>query len=179
MAKPQYGWRHQQARAKWAPIVERGEAHCCETVCLKASRHIGAAEPWDLAHTPDGGDYLGPAHEACNRSEGAIRGNRGRVRDDKGKWIERRELGSRACPACGAPIKWASAHTCSRECASKIREASRLECKRGHSMADAYTYPSGHRECRTCKREAKAAWQKAHRESARAHHAKWEANARS
>jgi hypothetical protein len=32
-------------------------------------------QPLDLAHAPDG-SYLGLAHAACNRREGAIRGNK-------------------------------------------------------------------------------------------------------
>ena len=71
-----YGHAHRKARAKWAPVVARGEAQCSELVCLKVSRHIDPDEEWHLAHTADGLDYLGPAHAECNTSEGAIRGNR-------------------------------------------------------------------------------------------------------
>ena len=74
-----YGHAHRKARAKWAEVVARGEAECCEIVCLKPSRHIDPDEEWHLAHTADGLDYLGPAHAECNTSEGAIRGNQGRA----------------------------------------------------------------------------------------------------
>ena len=74
-----YGSAHRRLRAKWAPVVARGEAQCSELVCVKASRHIDPDEPWHLAHTADGLDYLGPAHAECNTSEGAIRGNQGRA----------------------------------------------------------------------------------------------------
>jgi len=73
-----YGWKHQQERARWAPVVASGQAVCCEIVCLMPTRTIRPDEPWDLAHTPDGGAYLGPSHAPCNRSEGATRGNRAR-----------------------------------------------------------------------------------------------------
>lgn len=74
-----YGYAHRKVRAEWAAIVARGDGWCSEVVCLKESRHIDPAEPWHLAHTADGTDYLGPAHAECNTSEGATRGNRGRV----------------------------------------------------------------------------------------------------
>lgn len=82
-----YGYAHRKARAKWAEVVARGEAQCCEIVCLKESRHIDPAEPWHLAHTPDGDAYLGPAHAVCNTSEGATRGNRTRVSPSQSQFI--------------------------------------------------------------------------------------------
>jgi len=39
------------------------------------TRWIQPGTPWDLAHGPTRDTYLGPAHAACNRSEGATRGN--------------------------------------------------------------------------------------------------------
>lgn len=74
-----YGYTHKRTRARWAEVVSRGGAECCELVCLKSSRLINPDEPWHLAHTPDGTEYLGPAHAECNTSEGATRGNRMRV----------------------------------------------------------------------------------------------------
>jgi hypothetical protein len=72
-----YGTSHQAERARWKPVVDAGQAYCAETVCLERDRYIPPGTPWDLAHAPGGG-YLGPAHQSCNRSEGATRGNRGR-----------------------------------------------------------------------------------------------------
>lgn len=175
MPKPQYGWEHQKIRAKWAPVVARGEGWCAEVVCLKASRHIEPGEPWHLAHTPDCTDYLGPAHAECNTSEGATRGNRLRgITPQKPKW----KKGQHDCPVCGTQVKWEDSRTCSRRCASelaKLNRSRRTECKRGHSLADAYVYPNGAQECRTCKREAKDAWRRAHPDAVRTHQAKWRA----
>ena len=86
MAKSQYGPAHKALRKAWAPIVASGQATCCEVVCVKGSRIIDPDEPWDLAHTEDGTDYRGPAHEACNRSEGATRGNRQRAEQHASMW---------------------------------------------------------------------------------------------
>lgn len=77
-----YGSTHKRERARLAPTVDAGEAHCSEIVCLEEedgrTRWIPPGTPWDLAH--DGPDtYRGPAHERCNRSEGAIRGNQQRT----------------------------------------------------------------------------------------------------
>ena len=74
-----YGSAHRRLRAKWAPVVAAGDGWCSELVCVKTTRHITPDEEWHLAHTPDGSDYLGPAHAECNTSEGAIRGNQGRA----------------------------------------------------------------------------------------------------
>ena len=80
MSKPKYAnRRHKGLRAKLAPVVAAGRAVCTETVCLVerdgGTRAITPGTPWDLAHTPDGLVYLGPAHARCNRREGATRGN--------------------------------------------------------------------------------------------------------
>lgn len=82
-----YGYAHRKVRAEWAAIVARGEGWCSEVVCLKATRHIDPDEPWHLAHTADGTDYLGPAHAECNTSEGATRGNRGRIATSQSQFI--------------------------------------------------------------------------------------------
>ena len=70
--------RHRAERKKWARVVASGEAWCCEPVCLMPSRWIAPGTPWDVAHDTSGSQYLGPSHRACNRSEGATRGNRKR-----------------------------------------------------------------------------------------------------
>lgn len=71
-----YGRSHQQQRARWRPTVEAGDAYCAEPICIhQDGRWIEPGTPWDLAHDRDHGGYLGPAHRACNRSEGATYGN--------------------------------------------------------------------------------------------------------
>jgi hypothetical protein len=68
-------------RAHYRRVVDRGDAWCAEPVCLNPyGRWIPPGTPWDLAHDPVDGSYLGPAHARCNRSEGARRGNRMRRR---------------------------------------------------------------------------------------------------
>lgn len=67
-----YGQPHKRARAALAPTVQDGQAWCAETICLKPTRWIDPHTAWDLAHDrANPGQYLGPAHAKCNRSEGA------------------------------------------------------------------------------------------------------------
>lgn len=80
MASPKYRWAHQQERKRWAPVVAAGEAYCVERVCLLRSRWIRPGSRWHLAHDPTGTVWIGVAHEKCNTSEGAARGNRQRGR---------------------------------------------------------------------------------------------------
>ena len=56
-----YGWAHQRARARWARIVELGEAYCA-----RCRRPIWPGEPWHLDHTSHRAGYLGPSHARCN-----------------------------------------------------------------------------------------------------------------
>lgn len=79
MASPQYRHLHQQTRARWAPIVNAGDAYCTEIICKMRTRWIAPGSKWDLAHDRVNGGYLGPAHARCNRSEGAAYGNRTRA----------------------------------------------------------------------------------------------------
>lgn len=65
-----YGSQHQRERERHRPLVESGQATCCEIVCRYRSRRIPPGAPWDLAHDRRTGGYLGPAHRRCNRSEG-------------------------------------------------------------------------------------------------------------
>ena len=74
MAKPQYGYQHQQQRAAWAPLVATGTIRC--TGPQGCGQPIQPGEPWDLGHTTD--HALGgrnspkvPQHaNRCNRAAG-------------------------------------------------------------------------------------------------------------
>lgn len=79
MAKAKYGPAHQRERAKWKQVVDAGEANCC--LCGK---WIAPGSLWDLDHLPGTGLYRGAACRGCNRSDGAARGNRARV---KRRWV--------------------------------------------------------------------------------------------
>lgn len=68
-----YSPLHKAVRESWAPRVASGTTQCAEAICFYADRRIHPEQPWDLAHSPDGTTYLGPAHAKCNRSEGARR----------------------------------------------------------------------------------------------------------
>lgn len=68
-----YGARHQRTRKDWVPIVEAGGVRCARGAeCLYAVDGVpGLIEPygrWDLDHTDDRSEYLGPSHVRCNRA---------------------------------------------------------------------------------------------------------------
>ncbi len=65
-----YDAEHDALRRKWKPKVEAGGVHCHEVVCVMPARLILAGQAWDLAHDRATGLHRGPAHAACNRSEG-------------------------------------------------------------------------------------------------------------
>lgn len=69
-----YGPEHTRQRAQLAPIVAAGKAMCAEVICVEQSRRIAPDAPWDLAHTPDRTQWLGPAHKICNQNEASRRG---------------------------------------------------------------------------------------------------------
>jgi len=77
-----YGAAHQAEKNRWRPIVNAGQAQCTETICLEErdgrTRWIKPGTPWHLAHGDGQQGYRGPAHERCNTSEGATRGNAAR-----------------------------------------------------------------------------------------------------
>lgn len=54
-----------------APLVNAGQAYCAQPQCLMPTRWIRPGTPWDAAHNRATGEYYGPAHRRCNRSEGA------------------------------------------------------------------------------------------------------------
>jgi hypothetical protein len=68
-----YGWRHQQERKRWAPLVAAGLG-----VCVRGGHPIPPGMPWDLDHTDDRTGYLGISCRRCNRQAGARRGNAAR-----------------------------------------------------------------------------------------------------
>jgi hypothetical protein len=72
------GTPHQRAKAKWKPTVDAGLAYCHAKLCLMPTRWIDPTLPWDMGHTEDRTAHTGPEHPRCNRTEGAIRGNRNR-----------------------------------------------------------------------------------------------------
>ena len=89
--------KHKQVIAQYAALIKAGRGWCAETVCLierdGGTRFIPPTTPrrqWNAAHTDDGLAYKGPAHERCNKSEGASRGNR--MRAGKATLVRRRAL---------------------------------------------------------------------------------------
>lgn len=78
-----YGAAHRRERARWAPIVARGDATCC--LC---DDPIAPSDAWHLDHQPDRSGYRGVAHATCNLRDGARRGNRirGRARAARRAW---------------------------------------------------------------------------------------------
>jgi len=70
-----YGWSHQKLRRRWAPQVAQGVVPCA-----KCGRLIHPGEWWDLGHSEDRTIYTGPEHRTCNRSAGAVKGNRSPLR---------------------------------------------------------------------------------------------------
>ena len=79
MASKKYGAAHRAERERWQTTIDNGEAQCAEPICLQArdghGRRINPGDAWDLAHDRATGDWRGPAHARCNRSEGAHYGN--------------------------------------------------------------------------------------------------------
>jgi hypothetical protein len=58
-----YDAAHTRLRARWARKVATGQV-----MCARCGERISVLEPWDLDHTDDRTAYLGPSHQACNRS---------------------------------------------------------------------------------------------------------------
>lgn len=69
-----YGSAHRRERKRWQSRVDRGEV-----LCARCDEPIEFGDQWDLDHTDDRTGYLGPSHSGCNRSAGAIKGNRREV----------------------------------------------------------------------------------------------------
>ena len=69
-----YDRKHDQLRAKWAPIVATGTVKC-----WRCDEPITSTEPWDLGHDDnDRTQYRGPEHaNKCNRRAGGLKAHRG------------------------------------------------------------------------------------------------------
>lgn len=77
MAGPQHRTPEHRAARK---AIDQAQAHgetlwCVEPVCVMGSRAIAPTEAADVCHDPAGTKVTGPGHAACNRKEGATRGN--------------------------------------------------------------------------------------------------------
>jgi hypothetical protein len=83
-----YDTEHRKLRARIARRVKEGHGSCTEPICVMPSRAIPPGTRWDLAHDRATGGYRGEAHRRCNRSEGAIFGNRIR-RTQRSGWTSR------------------------------------------------------------------------------------------
>jgi hypothetical protein len=65
-----YGYRHKQARKRYAREIEAGMGVCCR--CSKPI--LPDDQKWHLDHDATGEDYLGAAHARCNlRAAGKVR----------------------------------------------------------------------------------------------------------
>ena len=71
-SNPKYGRDHQELRAYWATQIRAGK----HPTCSLCPHPILPTDLWDLDHTDDGKHYQGPAHQDCNRREGARKKNR-------------------------------------------------------------------------------------------------------
>lgn len=76
-----YGVTHKRLRAKWARLVEAGDAWCA-----RCGGWIAPGSLWDLGHDDhDRGLYNGPEHRRCNRAAGARKLNAMRRRRSRFK----------------------------------------------------------------------------------------------
>jgi hypothetical protein len=68
-----YGWKHQQLRKRYTPLVQSGRA-----TCWRCDKPINPDMPWDLGHSDtDRTKYRGPEHVACNRATAGRQPNTG------------------------------------------------------------------------------------------------------
>jgi hypothetical protein len=69
MMAHRYGYKHKQARKRYAREIEAGLGVCC-----RCSKPILPDQKWHLDHDATGEDYLGTAHARCNlRAAGRVR----------------------------------------------------------------------------------------------------------
>ena len=69
-----YGWPHQRLKARLLATWRPGQP------CVRCGRPMWDPATIDLGHTADRSAYTGLEHAACNRADGARRGNRQRSR---------------------------------------------------------------------------------------------------
>lgn len=78
---------HRAAKAALRQAIEQGQGWCVQGEpgtgssgrCHMASRVIHPGQPWAVAHNDAGTVIIGAAHQLCNASDGATRGNRMRA----------------------------------------------------------------------------------------------------
>ena len=72
-----YGYHHQQARLKWAPVVALGQTTCTRHGQPQFPDCPGLIQPgdvWELGHDDaDKTIYTGPEHRTCNRRAGGLK----------------------------------------------------------------------------------------------------------
>jgi len=90
-----YGSAHQkklrQALANWKrgqPCAQCGQPIWCIYALIWQDGITRKISTVDLGHTPDRSGYIGLTHRSCNRSEGAIRGNK--TRGQAKRWYQSR-----------------------------------------------------------------------------------------
>lgn len=66
-----YNGAHKRTRKAWAPLVATGQVNC-----WRCNKPIEQGSRWDVGHVPNAASR--PEHMTCNRSAGAIEGNRKR-----------------------------------------------------------------------------------------------------
>lgn len=79
-----YGPAHRAERARWARLVEAGQAFCQQGIpgngssgtCLHRTRWIRPGSRWCLGHRDDRQGWIGPVHALCNQRDGATRGGK-------------------------------------------------------------------------------------------------------
>lgn len=64
-----YGASHQRMRERYRPLVESGRA-----VCARCQEPIAPGALWELDHSDDRSEYIGPSHRTCNRAAGGRNG---------------------------------------------------------------------------------------------------------
>lgn len=60
-----YGSAHQRTRERYRPLVESGQA-----LCARCGEPIAPGALWELDHSDDRAEYIGPSHRTCNRRAG-------------------------------------------------------------------------------------------------------------
>jgi hypothetical protein len=66
-----YGWPHEQERARWKPLVDRGEVDC-----WRCGGWIPPGSDWQLGHDDnDRTRYRGAEHKRCNLGAAARKVN--------------------------------------------------------------------------------------------------------